>query len=130
MNSVDGNNNSAPETVAQAGETTPQAGTSNASVTLQECVPPEARKIYPRLSYPPGTLTFEYDMTHKHRGHALIFNHECYLRGRRRTRPGTDLDRDRLEKVLLSLLFEVHVHDDLSLKSIERELRRGKKFNF
>lgn len=108
MNPVDSNNNSASETEAQTAEAS-QAESSIATV-LEEFLP------------------CEYDMTHKHRGVALIFNHEFYLNGKRKRRTGTNFDRDRLEKVLTSLYFDVHVHNDLRLKLIKKELQRGKKF--
>lgn len=65
-------------------------------------------------------------MNHANRGVALIFNHETYLHGRKKPRRATNMDRDRLEKVLTHLDFDVHVHNDLSLNGIKNELRRGK----
>lgn len=82
-------------------------------------------KIYPRLELPAYDLNFEYDMSHRHRGVAVIFNHEYFKNHRKSRRNATDKDRDRLTSVLEKFGFEVQVFDDLSFKAMESELERG-----
>jgi Caspase domain len=81
--------------------------------------------IYPRLELPGYDLHFEYDMSHRHRGVALIFNHENFTNIEKTTRRGTDRDRDRLKEILGKFAFDVQVFDDLSFKAMESELKRG-----
>lgn len=86
-----------------------------------------APRVYPRLDYPSQQLNYEYKMTHTHRGVAMIFNHETFLQARKPIRRATNMDRDRLEKVLTRLHFDVEVFNDLCVKSIKKELKRGEK---
>lgn len=83
------------------------------------------KNVYPRLELPPYDLHFEYDMTHRHRGVAMIFNHENFTSIEKSKRRGTDKDRDRLKGVLAKIGFEVQVFDDLSFKAMESELEKG-----
>lgn len=82
----------------------------------------EAPKIE---NHPPFNSEFE---NCKHRGIALIFNHQYFLNGRKTRRTSTNKDRDRLVKVLESLHFNVVVYDDFTLKEIKRVLKKGKKY--
>lgn len=82
-------------------------------------------KFFPRLELPAYDLHFEYDMSHRHRGVAMIFNHEKFTNIEKTTRRGTDKDRDRLNEVLEKFGFDVQVFDDLSFKSMETELEKG-----
>lgn len=51
-------------------------------------------------------------MSHKKRGHALIFNHEHFSSFDVSTRTGTNDDRNNLKETLTSLHFEVTVYND------------------
>ena len=57
----------------------------------------------------------KYNMNHRCRGLALIFNHKNFdpCRGIG-TRNGTDVDRDNLELTLKDLDFEVRIYEDLT----------------
>lgn len=60
----------------------------------------------------------EYNMNHKHRGQALIFNHENFTIPYLSTRRGTNVDSEQLTKALERLGFEVSVHKDCILSEI------------
>lgn len=81
------------------------------------------RSVFPRLELPKNILNFEYDMNHKNRGIAMIFNHEHFDGNKRRL--GTDKDRDRLKVSLERFGFDVKVYNDLSLDKIGGELHEG-----
>jgi caspase-like apoptosis-related cysteine protease len=64
-----------------------------------------------------------YNMCHRRRGTALIFNHMRFdPRLGLKDRKGTDADRDNLTATLRTLDFDVRVYDDLAHKEIERVL--------
>merc|ERR1719422_2030866 len=64
-----------------------------------------------------------YNMNHRRRGRAFIFNHMNFdPKLGLNTRNGTNSDRDNLRINLRQLDFEVEVHDDLPFKDIERIL--------
>jgi len=64
-----------------------------------------------------------YNMNHRRRGHAIIFNHKNFdPRLGLKTRNGTDADRDNLRITLRQLDFEVKVFNDASFKQIEQVL--------
>lgn len=64
-----------------------------------------------------------YNMNHKKRGLALIFNHKHFDPRLGLKQPnGTDADRDNLRITLRQLQFDVQVYDDLSFKAIEQTL--------
>lgn len=81
---------------------------------------------YPRLELPPYDLHFEYNMNHKHRGVAMIFNHECFAKRNLTRRLGTDVDVERLEAVLNDFNFDVKIFNNLKLKALFKELEKGK----
>lgn len=85
----------------------------------------DTEKNYPRLDLPPYDLHFEYNMNHRHRGVAMIFNHENFTDLEKTKRRGTDKDRDRLKGILTKLRFQVEVFNDLSFDTMQKELRRG-----
>lgn len=58
----------------------------------------------------PRPLEYCYNMYHKKRGLALIFNHEEFVNQRRRR--GTNIDRDRLRKTLKALDFKVKTYEN------------------
>ncbi len=60
-----------------------------------------------------------YNMNHKRRGVAIIFNHKNFdPRLGLKTRNGTDADRDNLRLTLRQLDFEVKVFDDLPFREL------------
>ena len=64
-----------------------------------------------------------YNMNHRRRGIAIIFNHKNFdQRLGLKTRNGTDADRDNLRITLRQMDFEVKVFNDASYKEIERIL--------
>ena len=87
----------------------------------------QERKIYPRLELPDYDLEFEYNMNHKHRGIALIFNHEHYAKKELTQRKGTKEDEERLSTILNELNFDVKIFNDLSLERLIAELKTGEQ---
>lgn len=68
-----------------------------------------------------------YNMDHKKRGLALVFNHGKF--DANTPRKGTEIDRDRLEKTLQILDFDVQIHDDKTISEIRSILEDGKWTN-
>lgn len=68
-------------------------------------------------------LKYCYDMCHKKRGLALIFNHEDFSTQRKRR--GTHIDRDRLRETFKSLDFKVKVYEDKKKAEILAILQKG-----
>lgn len=64
-----------------------------------------------------------YKMDHKKRGLALIFNHVKF--DHHSPRIGTHVDRDRLEKTLQSLDFDVTCYEDLTVEGIKNVFETG-----
>lgn len=62
----------------------------------------------------------EYNMRHKRRGLALIFNHENFEVPSLKARAGTNVDCDNLTRCLKQLDFEVTVYKDCRLKELLR----------
>lgn len=76
------------------------------------------------LLYPEPNSNHYYNMEHKKRGLALIFNHgkfDCNS-----PREGTQIDRGRLEKTLQFLDFDVRIYDDKNISEIRSILEDGK----
>lgn len=70
-----------------------------------------------------------YNMQHKRRGVALIFNHKNFdSRLGLKTRNGTDADKENLRVTLRQLEFEVRVYDDLKFKDIEKVIEHYSTF--
>ncbi|XP_041641829.1 caspase-6-like isoform X2 [Cheilinus undulatus] len=65
----------------------------------------------------------EYKMDHKRRGLALIFNQENFES--LESRPGTQADRDNLEKSLKDLNFEVKIYNDKKKSDVEEKIREA-----
>lgn len=64
-----------------------------------------------------------YNMGHRRRGKAYIFNHMNFDPVQQlKARNGTDADRDNLRVCLRQLDFDVEVHNDLPVKEIDRVL--------
>ena len=67
-----------------------------------------------------------YNMNHKKRGKAFVFNHMNFdPRLQLIPRKGTNCDRDNLRINLSQLDFDVEVYDDLPFKEIERILENA-----
>lgn len=67
-----------------------------------------------------------YNMNHRRRGLAIIFNHKNFdMRLGLKTRNGTDADRDNLRSTLRSLDFDVKVYNDLEFKNMEQILEEA-----
>jgi caspase 7 len=67
-----------------------------------------------------------YNMGHRRRGRAFIFNHMNFEgKLQLKARNGTHCDRDNLKVVLRQLDFEVEVHNDLPCREIERILEQA-----
>lgn len=60
----------------------------------------------------------EYNMNHKNRGFALIFNHEFFDVPSLKSRSGTGADCDNLVETLQHLHFNVHVFKDKKYREI------------
>lgn len=67
-----------------------------------------------------------YNMNHKKRGLAIIFNHEKFDVEKLRPRSGTDVDAKNLEASLNRLGFEVTVHHDLKTRHVLEEVHKSK----
>ncbi|KAF5884483.1 caspase-6-like isoform X2, partial [Clarias magur] len=69
----------------------------------------------------------EYEMNHKRRGCALIFNQENVRNNK--PRHGTNKDRDNLSKSFQALGFEVKPHNDKSKKDVLEVLHKAAQAN-
>lgn len=67
----------------------------------------------------------EYNMNHKHRGLALIFNHEFFDIPSLKARAGTNVDCEELRKALKRLDFDVSVHKDCKLRDILKHIEKA-----
>jgi hypothetical protein len=85
--------------------------------------------IVSRLKLPAHDLHFEYNMSHKNRGIAMIFNHEHFhVQSGFKSREGTNRDRDQLKKTLSKLKFDVKAYDNLTFKALFREVNKGEEY--
>jgi hypothetical protein len=64
----------------------------------------------------------EYNMKHKHRGHAVIFNHDIFDTTDYAPRVGSKLDVRNLHETFTSLMFEVTVHNNLEYSEIKEAI--------
>ena len=69
--------------------------------------------------------TLDYNMNHRKRGIAIIFNHENFNIPQAEPRSGTNADSKKLKKTLKHLGFKVRVHKDLTTKDIFKKLENG-----
>lgn len=69
-------------------------------------------------------LDHEYNMSHKRRGRALIFNNKYFEQQQLPTREGTDVDSKSLGKILQQLGFNVKEYTDLTSRAIIRKLNK------
>jgi len=67
-----------------------------------------------------------YNMTHKNRGQAIIFNHEHFNIDKLKARTGTEVDAKNLEATLISFGFEVQMYHNLDYRSLKRIVDKGK----
>ncbi|CAK1582072.1 unnamed protein product [Parnassius mnemosyne] len=65
-----------------------------------------------------------YNMNHKYRGMAIIFNHEHFDIHSLKSRTGTNVDSDNLSKVLKNLGFRVTVLHNLKSEDINHYIRQ------
>ncbi|CAG9856043.1 unnamed protein product [Phyllotreta striolata] len=65
-----------------------------------------------------------YNMNHRKRGLAIIFNHENFECGNLKSRAGTEADCKQLKGCLSNLHFDVHVYKDLTAYEVEDRIRR------
>ncbi|XP_038215425.1 caspase-1-like [Zerene cesonia] len=65
-----------------------------------------------------------YKMNHKHRGMAIIFNHEHFDIHSLKSRTGTNVDSDNLSRVLKGLGFRVTVLNNLKSEDVNRYLQQ------
>nr|ACU11588.1 caspase-1-like protein [Heliconius melpomene] len=65
-----------------------------------------------------------YNMNHKNRGIAVIFNHEHFDIHNLKSRTGTNVDCDNLSKVLKSLGFRVTILNNLKFEDVNRYLQQ------
>jgi caspase-like apoptosis-related cysteine protease len=66
-----------------------------------------------------------YNMTHKRRGLAVIFNHEHFDIHSLKPRNGTNVDCENLKCTLTDLGFEVTVHNNLITKNVTKIVQQG-----
>lgn len=66
-----------------------------------------------------------YNMNHKRRGIAIIFNHEIFDIPSLKSRAGTKVDCENLSNTLSKLGFEVKVFQDLSYKEVIQTVDEG-----
>ncbi|XP_011196246.2 caspase-like [Zeugodacus cucurbitae] len=71
----------------------------------------------------------EYNMRHKNRGLALIFNHETFDVRTIEPRTGTNVDCENLTKVLKKLDFDVNVFNDCRLNELKQQLVRASQMD-
>lgn len=74
---------------------------------------------------PSERFATHYNMNHKHRGIAYIFNHQDFTVHGLRPRNGTQLDYECLTKKWQSLGFEVRGFQDLTYTKLEDEVKKG-----
>lgn len=65
-----------------------------------------------------------YNMNHKHRGMAIIFNHENFDIHSLKPRTGTNVDSDNLSRVLKGLGFRVTVLNNLKSEEVNKYLQQ------
>jgi len=64
----------------------------------------------------------EYNMQHRRRGHAVIFNHDTFETDHYPPREGSKIDVMNLRETFSSLLFDVTVHDNLEYSEIKNTI--------
>ncbi|XP_017024563.1 caspase-1 [Drosophila kikkawai] len=82
-----------------------------------------ANKFVARM--PVERYASEYNMNHKNRGLALIFNHEFFEIPSLKPRAGTNVDAQELKKTFKSLGFDATVHKDCKLRDILKHIEEA-----
>lgn len=73
----------------------------------------------------------DYNMNHRKRGLALVFNHEYFDIPQLKARTGTNVDCENLASTLKYLDFDVKVYKDLKLGDLQKEVGKGRQiYNF
>ncbi|KAL7737060.1 hypothetical protein ACLKA6_005281 [Drosophila palustris] len=101
--------------VGGAASATASAAAANVATTVNKYV----------ARMPVDRYAREYNMNHKHRGLALIFNHEYFDIPSLKARTGTNVDSEELRKALKRLDFEVSVHKDCKLRDILKHIEKA-----
>lgn len=70
----------------------------------------------------------EYNMNHKKRGYALVFNHEFFEVQSLKARSGTSADCENLVETFQGLHFDVRVFKDLKYREIVEHIKHCKSF--
>jgi len=110
-----------------AGLEGPESSNSSTS-NIRGAIPKQAFKNY--NSPVPGRNAAEYNMNHKNRGMAIIFNHKSFDAGmNQEPRSGTDVDSANLNRVLKKLHFDVIQHDDFCYNQIVNVIERAASEN-
>uniref|UniRef100_A0A1A9VDR7 Caspase n=1 Tax=Glossina austeni TaxID=7395 RepID=A0A1A9VDR7_GLOAU len=99
----------------------------NSSSSSQGAIAQLATRSYGALPnysarMPTDRHAIEYNMRHKNRGLALIFNHEHFEVPTLKSRSGTNVDCDNLARVLKQLDFDVLTYKDCRLKDLMRHI--------
>ena len=74
---------------------------------------------------PTERFATHYNMNHRKRGLALIFNHEHFEIPQLRSRAGTNVDCENLREALEALHFDVSIYKDLKLRDIQKKVDEG-----
>ncbi|XP_065371216.1 caspase [Calliphora vicina] len=104
------------------------SGSSSNHLQQQGAIAQLANKSYNTSSsnytaiMPTDRHAVEYNMRHKNRGLALIFNHEHFMVPTLKSRSGTNVDCDNLARCLKQLEFDVKIHKDYTLGEIKRQI--------
>lgn len=73
---------------------------------------------------------FYYNLNHKNRGVAVIFNHEYFNIERLKQRSGTNEDEANLKRTLKNLGFLVHCFKDLTTMELFHQIEKCKLYFF
>lgn len=84
-------------------------------------------KEKPEAVMPVDKDAIYYNMNHKRRGIALIFNHEVFNIPSLKNRCGTKVDYERLKKTFKKLSFEIIAFHDLTTEQVSKEVETVSK---
>lgn len=114
-----------------------EAWKSNVSSSKEEtdatpCTPPEitydvnsdSSSVELEVEMPVDWDASEYNMQHRRRGHAVIFNHDTFDSDHYAPREGSKMDVKNLCETFSSLLFDVSVHDNLEYSEIKHTIAK------
>ncbi|PNF30631.1 hypothetical protein B7P43_G06128 [Cryptotermes secundus] len=115
----------------QKGQTGTRSDKTSKEVTdSTPCTPPEnsnisetgSRCVSMAVEMPVAWDASEYNMKHKRRGQAVIFNHDTFDTNDYAPREGSKLDVKKLHETFTSLLFEVTIHNNLEYSDIKEAI--------